>query len=220
MAENANESLLNAILDADRGTAASILEAELRSLGPVRALNEVLEPTLDRIGALWEGKKDISLAQAYAAGKISEEFLSKVALVDSGAGAVPMGVAVIGNIEDDFHSLGRKMLGIFLKAAGWAVHDAGNDATAQRFVEAALESGASVIGVSAMMYSTAKNISKLRDELDRLGLSGRIKLAVGGAIFRLRPELVREVGGDGSVGNAMLAPELFKRLRNEAEPSR
>ena len=80
------------------------------------------------------------------------------------------------------------------------------------FVDAALANGARVIGVSAMMLTTAENIRALRSEIDARGLGGRIQLAVGGAVFKLRPELMLEVGGDGTASSAIQAPELFERL--------
>jgi methylmalonyl-CoA mutase cobalamin-binding domain/chain len=127
------------------------------------------------------------------------------------------GAVVIGNIEDDFHSLGRRTVGLFLEAAGWDVHDLGNDIPAEQFIEKAIEVNASVIGVSAMMQTTALNIRKVREILDRSGLNGTIKLAVGGAVFNLRPELVTEVGGNGTAFNAVGADELFQRLQSETD---
>ncbi len=63
-----------------------------------------------------------------------------------------------------------------------------------------------------MMYSTASHIARVRAAIDDRGLTEQIRLAVGGAVFLLRPELVDEVGADGTAGNAMDAPVLFKRL--------
>jgi methanogenic corrinoid protein MtbC1 len=57
-----------------------------------------------------------------------------------------------------------------------------------------------------MMLTTARNVLGIREELDRRGLSDSIRLAVGGAVFRMRPELVAEVGGEGTAVNALDAP--------------
>jgi methanogenic corrinoid protein MtbC1 len=130
------------------------------------------------------------------------------------------GVAVLGNAEDDYHALGRRMVGTFLRVEGWQVVDLGNDVLPAAFVDAAEESGAKVIGVSAMMLTNAMNIAKVREELERRNLGGRIKLAVGGAVFAMRPELVAEVGGDGTSATAMDAPALFEALAAEAEHAR
>ena len=92
--------------------------------------------------------------------------------------------------------------------------DLGNDVTAEQFVDCAIENDADIIAVSAMMFTTAKNILKVRDEINLRDNNRKIKLAVGGAVFKLRPELVAEVGGDGTAGNAIEAPALFESLVN------
>ena len=206
------QQLLAAILDADRDTANALLEAWATEHDMSRTVNELLEPVLEQIGEMWALTHQASLAQAYVAGKVAEDFLLR------GRQSVPPQSltsgcpVVIGNIEDDYHSLGRRLVVIFLRTAGWQAHDLGNDVPAAVFVDTARELGAGIIGVSAMMYSTALNIKKVRQEIDQRGLAGQIKLAVGGAVFRLRPELVAEVGGDGTAHNAMQTPALFTRL--------
>lgn len=218
MIESVQQQLVQAILDANRKQAKTILETWKVEHGFERTLSELLDPALKIIGERWEQAMDVSLAQGYVAGKIAEDFMANPPdLLRLREHADIHGTAVIGNIEDDYHSFGRKLLGIFLRATGWNVCDLDNDVPAADFVDNAEESGARVIGVSAMMYTTAMNIIRVREELEKRGLSRQIKLAVGGAVFRLRPELVAEVGGDGTAGNAINAPELFERLWRETE---
>jgi methanogenic corrinoid protein MtbC1 len=212
------EQLLEAILNADRQSANQLLDDWATQFGVEKTINEILDPTLEDIGKIWESSTDLSLAQAYVSGKISEDFMLKHVSLQGNHTLYTedRGSIILGNIEDDFHSLGRKMVGIFLRAAGWKVIDLGNDVLATEFVDKAVELKARVIGISAMMYSTAVNIKKVRDEIDKRKLTNQIKLAVGGAVFRLRPELVAEVGGDGTTGNAMNANLLFEKLWSES----
>ena len=63
-----------------------------------------------------------------------------------------------------------------------------------------------------MMHTTALNIRRLREEIDNRGLRDKIKLAAGGAAFIWRPELVQEVGADGTAQHALDVPRLFDRL--------
>ncbi|AJE04908.1 corrinoid-binding protein [Geobacter pickeringii] len=202
--------------EADREGANRLIDRWAATHGYQSALSEVLEPLLREVGERWE-REDISLAQSFVAGKVAEDILNK-ALAAAPAGTLRevRGTVVLGNIEDDYHSLGRRMVGTFLRAAGWGVIDLGNDVPAVEFVDRAVEAGARVIGVSAMMLVTARGIRAVREELDRRGLSGRIMLAVGGAIFKVRPELVAEVGGDGTAENAIAAPALMESLRERS----
>lgn len=206
------DGLLNEILDASLDAAMRRLSEAARRDGYPSVIRDYLEPVLQRTGRMWiDGT--ISLAQSYIAGKVAENIL-RAALEDGGPGSAvpPRGVAVLGNIEDDFHALGRRMVASFLRLDGWEIVDLGNDVSPAGFVDAALERNARIIGVSAMMLSTALNIRGLRTELDRRNLSGVLPLAVGGAVFNMRPGLVEEVGGDGTASSAMDAPALFRTL--------
>ncbi len=207
-------ALIGMIQKADRQGANLLLDTWADEHGYERLLKEVIEPTLLLIGEEWRTSETFSLAQAYVAAKVAEDALMKTVAhkKDCNLTTSTKGPVVIGNIEEDFHSLGRRMLGIFLGADGWMVHDLGNDVPAAAFVDKAVEIGARVIGVSAMMRTTAINIKQLRSELDRRDLSGHIQLAVGGAVFMVCPGLDREIGADGTARTAIDAPVLFERL--------
>ena len=207
---DASKQLIELIMLGNRKEAMELLDASAAKMRWRKTIAGVLEPALDEIGKRWAAE-NISLAAGYLAGKIAEDTLLKAFEAEE---AVPQlkGPIVIGNVEDDFHSLGRKLVGIFLRTAGWKVIDLGNDVPAEDFINAALAGEAKIIGVSAMMLTTAENIRKIRTELDRRGLTGRILLAVGGAVFKIRPELVAEVGGDGTVSSAIDAPRLMAEL--------
>lgn len=209
-----SDKLLNAMINADRAAAATLIEQALADgIEPQQVIANILDPAIVQLGRLWE-EEAMSLAQNFVASKIAEDTLLRC-IPDKKDSTRAKGAVVIGNIEDDFHSLGRKTVSLFLSAAGWDVHDLGNDVPAEEFLEKALEVNACVIGASAMMQTTALNIRKLRRLIDERGLTGRIKLAVGGAVFNWRPDLVDEVGGDGTCHNAVGADELFMRLQAE-----
>ncbi|MBN1241446.1 MAG: cobalamin-dependent protein [Spirochaetales bacterium] len=218
------EELYARILAARPKEAGAIVSEQLERHGAQAVLARVLGPVLASIGERWSHDR-ISLAVAYVAGRVAEDAIEAImagagadgeAIAGTGRIADPAKVAVIGNAEDDYHGLGRRMVAAFLRVAGWNVVDLGYDVLPADFVDAALAGGARVIGVSAMMLTNAENIRRVREEIERRNLSGRLKLAVGGAVFVMRPELVAEVGGDGTSATAMEAPALFERLAAEA----
>jgi methanogenic corrinoid protein MtbC1 len=212
------QSLIESIQQGDRLGANALLDAWALEHGYERLLAEVMDPALIRIGEEWRSSGTFTLAQVYIAAKVTEDLLNKIAArrKSESGDQPPKGPVVIGNIEEDFHSLGRRVVGIFLRADGWIVHDLGNDVIAKEFVDKAQEVGSRVIGVSAMMMTTARNIKRVRDEIDSRGLTGSIQLAVGGAIFGVCPGLAEEVGGDGTTSNALGAAGLFDRLWKES----
>ena len=210
------DQLLNTMIATDRAGAVALTERLIQGGMPLaHVISDILGPALLRIGVLW-GKESVSLAQTFVAAKIAEDVLLRC-MPEVGADAPHKSPVVIGNIEDDFHSLGRHIVATFLRAAGWEVYDLGNDVLAEEFVDKAVEVNASVVGVSAMMQTTALNIRKVRDLLDARGLQAHLKLAVGGAVFNWRPQLVAEVGADGTAENAAGADALLLRLQSETK---
>jgi methanogenic corrinoid protein MtbC1 len=209
------EGFLDAIVAGDTARAEQVL-AELAS-GPDadQAVEGLLATVMARISSAWEAFGGVlTLSHAYLAAKVIEHYVEAHL---STAGEATRGPVVVGNAEDDYHALGRRLVAICLEAARWRVIDLGNDVPPCAFVDAAVESGARVIGVSAMIHATALNALRVREEIDRRGLTGRLMLAVGGAVFALRPDLVAQVGADGTARSAVLAPTLFEELWERAK---
>lgn len=212
-----SSELYGFMIDSDRVGAHRLVENSLsKGIEPHSVIHELLNPALERLGNMWQDMQ-VSLSQTFVAAKIAEDVLL-LCKPESAPRQNQKGPIVIGNIEDDFHSLGRRIVVSFLNAANWEVIDLGNDVPPKDFIDQALISGAAVIGVSAMMQSTARNIRQVRDLLDEKGLQHRIKLAVGGAVFNWKPELVQEVGADGTVGSAYQVDALFDALCREVHP--
>jgi methylmalonyl-CoA mutase cobalamin-binding domain/chain len=206
--------LIEAITCADRAESIRIIGEWTDRHGDESFFTEIMEPVLKRLGEEWMSQETVTIAQVFVAARIAEDVLARIAQQRAVAAGnpTPKGPVVFGNIEDDFHSLGRKMVVTFLRINGWEVIDLGNDVTPKEFVDTAVQNKARVIGVSAMTLTTAGNVARLREEIDSRGLKGKIQLAVGGAVFIVKPSLVQKVGGDGTATNALNAVPLFDRL--------
>ena len=210
---NKREMIAHLINEGEKDSAVQLLLEWSTQTSFKEVIFNVLEPMLTELGRLWM-RGNISLAHGYLSGKVAEEFY----LMAAGDQEFNLsrtrhrGTVVLGNIEDDFHPLGRRLVNIYAQSAGWNIIDLGTDVTAERFIEKAIENKADIVAVSAMMFTTAKNIIKVRQELDKNSLSGKVMLAVGGAVFKLRPELVTEIGGDGTADTAIGASDLFETL--------
>ncbi len=102
---------------------------------------------------------------------------------------------VIGNARGDYHSLGREMVGLFLRASGIEVIDVGLGAEVSKFADAVAKSKARVVGVSSLLIESAKEITKLREVLNQRGYTGT-KIVAGGACFVVDSEFANEVKAD------------------------
>jgi 5-methyltetrahydrofolate--homocysteine methyltransferase len=125
-----------------------------------------------------------------------------------------IGKVVIGTVKGDMHDIGKNLVGIMLKGAGYDVVDLGSDVPAERFVDSAVAEGASVIGMSALLTTTMTGMKKVVDLLRERGLDGGIKVIVGGA--PLSKAFAAEIGADGYGYDATSAVALVKGLTGAA----
>jgi len=91
------------------------------------------------------------------------------------------GKIVIGTVKGDLHDIGKNLVGIMLKGAGFEVIDLGKDVSVEQFVNTAEKENANVIGMSALLTTTQPIMKKVVEELKDRGLDKNIKTIVGGA---------------------------------------
>jgi len=120
------------------------------------------------------------------------------------------GTVVIGSVAGDLHDIGKNLVGIMLKGAGFEVVDLGNDVPAERFIEVAVERDARVIGCSALLTTTMTVMRDVSRTLTERGLRDRIKLIVGGA--PLNERFASEIGADAYGYDALKAVELVTAI--------
>jgi methanogenic corrinoid protein MtbC1 len=153
----------------------------------------------------------------FLAARIAAEVTEAMMPRFSGA-RVPVGRAVLGNAAQDFHGLGRRIVAGCLRALDVEFVDLGLDVSAARFVDAAVDCDARVIGVSSMMVHTARGPGgplAVRRLLAERGLEARVRLVVGGAPYRFDPGLWRVVGADATAENGLEAARLIRELVTE-----
>ncbi|MFH1502757.1 MAG: corrinoid protein [Candidatus Eisenbacteria bacterium] len=120
------------------------------------------------------------------------------------------GKVVIGTVQGDLHDIGKNLVGIMLAGAGFEVIDLGKDVAPEQFVDAARESGANVIGMSALLTTTMPTMKKVVELLKKDGLDGSVRTIIGGA--PVTEEYAREIGADGYGFDAANAVERVKAL--------
>jgi 5-methyltetrahydrofolate--homocysteine methyltransferase len=104
------------------------------------------------------------------------------------------GKVVIGSVRGDLHDIGKNLVGIMLKGAGFEVIDLGSDVPAEKFVETASGHDAPVIGMSALLTTTMSVMKEVVELLKQSGLRDRVGVIVGGA--PVTEQFAREIGAD------------------------
>ncbi len=123
-------------------------------------------------------------------------------------GVPTAGTVVIGSVQGDLHDIGKNLVGIMLKGAGFEVVDLGNDVAPERFVDAAARSGAAVIGLSALLTTTMSVMKDVVDLVKARGLKARV--IVGGA--PVSEAFAKDIGADAYGFDAANAVDRVKAL--------
>ncbi|MCP4569620.1 MAG: cobalamin-binding protein [FCB group bacterium] len=120
---------------------------------------------------------------------------------------------VIGTVQGDLHDIGKNLVGIMLKGAGYEVIDLGNDVSPERFVDTALTENASVIGLSALLTTTMPVMERVSNLLREKGLTDRVKLIIGGA--PINDDYAKQIGAAAYGFDAIKAVEIVDQLTTE-----
>ena len=125
-------------------------------------------------------------------------------------GVKPRGTVVLGSVQGDLHDIGKNLVGIMLRGAGFEVVDLGHDVPPERFVESAREHDAPVIGMSALLTTTMPAMRKVVALVKEQGLSGQVRTIVGGA--PVSAKFAEEIGADAHGYDAANAVDRVKEL--------
>jgi len=124
------------------------------------------------------------------------------------AGVEPLGKALIGTVKGDLHDIGKNLVMMMLKGAGFEVTDAGTDVSAEDFVAEVKESGAQIVGLSALLTTTMSAMEKTIQTLKDAGVN--VKVMVGGA--PVTQNFADKIGADGYAPDAASAVDIAKSL--------
>ncbi len=123
-------------------------------------------------------------------------------------GNEPIGKAVVGTVKGDLHDIGKNLVVMMFKGAGFEVIDLGVDVEPEVFVAKAEENGADVIGMSALLTTTMQNMKETIDVLNAKGLRDKYIVMVGGA--PINDSFAEEIGADFYTADAASAAEMAK----------
>ena len=124
-------------------------------------------------------------------------------------GNEPLGKAVIGTVKGDLHDIGKNLVTMMFKGAGFEVYDIGIDVDAQAFIDKAEEVGADVIGMSALLTTTMPNMKTVIDMLEEQCVRDKYIVMVGGA--PVNESFAEQSGADLYSPDAATAAEVAKK---------
>ncbi len=204
------QALGDAIIKGDQKTAVDITKQAIdEGMPPATILADGLIAGMNVIGVRFKANEVYipEVLIAARAMKMAMEILEPK-LVE--AGVKPLGKAMVGTVQGDLHDIGKNLVVMMLKGAGFEVVDAGVDVTPDVFVEKAKESGVQVVGLSALLTTTMPAMEKTIQAIKDAGLS--VKTMVGGA--PVTQAYADKIGADGYAADAASAVDIAKTLLN------
>ena len=130
------------------------------------------------------------LASAEAVGEAMEILKPYLEASD----VVTKGKFVIATVKGDIHDIGKSIVSILLKGAGYEVDDLGIDVPVERIVEVVREESPDFLGLSALLTTTMLAMGEIIEALKENGLRDKVKVLIGGAA--VSDEYAREIGAD------------------------
>jgi corrinoid protein of di/trimethylamine methyltransferase len=205
-------SLADAVIEGDPDRATELVEQGLAANhDPLAMIEDGLRPGMDVIGERF-AEAECFIPDLVMSGKAMQ---AAIAVLDPALKAgrqerSVLGKVVIGTVRGDIHAIGKMLVGTLLSAEGFEVHDLGVDVPEEKFVEAVRDTGANLVGLSALLTTTMRNQRGVIEALAEAGLRDRVKVMIGGA--PTSPEWAEQIEADAHAENATDAARIARSL--------
>jgi 5-methyltetrahydrofolate--homocysteine methyltransferase len=200
-------ALTAAVEAGNRTAAASLTQAAVDERLDPKTILAAMTAAMDVVGRKFqEGELFVpEMLIAARAMKAGTEILEPVLLA---AGVKPEFRAVVGTVEGDLHDIGKNLVGMMWKGGGIEVFDLGVNVPPAKFVDAAREHDAHLVGVSALLTTTMPSMRGVVEAVKAAGIGARV--VIGGA--PVTPEFATQIGADGYAPDAGSAVDLARAL--------
>ncbi len=121
------------------------------------------------------------------------------------------GKFIIVTVKGDIHDIGKNIISILLRGAGYEVNDLGTDVTTEKIVEVVKEYKPDFLGLSALLTTTMVVMGEIVEALKKNGLRDKVKVLIGGAA--VSEEYAQEIGADAYCVDGFQAIKVLDAFR-------
>ncbi|RKY07058.1 MAG: cobalamin-binding protein [Planctomycetota bacterium] len=204
------KALGDSIIKGDQKTAVDITKAALdEGMEPGAVLADGLIAGMNVIGTRFKAN-EVYIPEVLISARAMKMAMEVLEPKLAEAGVEPLGTAMVGTVQGDLHDIGKNLVVMMLKGAGFKVMDIGVDVAPDAFVEKAKEAGVQVVGLSALLTTTMPAMEKTIQAIKDAGLS--VKTMIGGA--PVTQAYADKIGADGYAADAASAVDTAKELLN------
>ena len=187
-----------------------LVEAALvQKIDPQDIISKGLTKGMEIVGQKFEAKEYFipdMLAAAQAVGAAMDILEPHLA----GTGIKAKGKIIVATVKGDLHDIGKNIVSILLRGAGYTVKDLGNDIDTSTIVEAVREEQPQFLGLSALLISTMANMADVIQALKDAGLRDKVKVIIGGA--PVSEDFAKSIGADGYGADGFNAVRVVESL--------
>jgi len=202
------KALADAVIKGDQNTAVEITKAALAEGTPAKSvLDEGLIAGMDIIGARFK-KNEVYIPEVLIAARAMKMAMEILEPELAKAGVKPVGKFLIGTVQGDLHDIGKNLVAMMLKGAGFEVIDLGVDVEPEKFVEQVKAADVNIVGMSALLTTTMPGMEKTLKALRDADVSA--KIIIGGA--PVTQDYADKIGADGYAADAASAVDVAKSL--------
>jgi 5-methyltetrahydrofolate--homocysteine methyltransferase len=202
------DELQEALMAGKKSEVESLVERALSSGIPTRQiLNDGLIAGMEKLGVMFKNN-EVFIPEVLVAARAMNAGLTKLEPYLIRDKIEPKGSVVIGTVKGDLHDIGKNLVAMMLKGAGYKIVDLGADVTPEKFIDAARESKADVVALSALLTTTMIQMKSVIQALVNAGL--RVPVIVGGA--PLTQDYADQIGAQGYAPDAASAVDVVHGL--------
>jgi 5-methyltetrahydrofolate--homocysteine methyltransferase len=172
-------------------------------------LKDGLIPAMDRVGIKFKNG-EIYIPEVLIAARAMHAGMAVLKPILSKSSEVLSKKVIIGTVKGDLHDIGKNLVVMMLEGGGFEVVDLGIDVSAEKFAEAIKKHHPQVVGMSALLTTTLKEMQNILQAIERAGLRNQVKTIIGGAPVTER--FAKEIGADGYAPDAASAVDVVKSL--------
>ncbi len=202
------QNLAGAIKSGNRAEATKLTKQAIEEGVGAKEILDAMVGAMDDIGKKFQ-RNEVFVPEMLIASRAMKESMSVLEPLLVKAGITPILTAVIGTVAGDLHDIGKNLVAMMWKGANFGVVDLGTNVSAERFLAAAKEHNAKVVGLSALLTTTMPAMKQTVATL-RSGNVPGLKVVIGGA--PITQEFANEIGADAFAPDAASAVDVLRKL--------
>jgi 5-methyltetrahydrofolate--homocysteine methyltransferase len=202
------KGLTDAIIRGDRNTAKDLTQKAINAKTAPRQILDAMTAAMDDVGRKFQ-TNEVFVPELLIASRAMKESMALLEPLLVKAGIKPEFTVVVGTVQGDLHDIGKNLVAMMWKGANFNVVDLGTNVTPEKFVEAAKQHKAQLVGLSALLTTTMPAMKTTVQAIKAAGLT-KTKVMIGGA--PVTEEFAKQIGADGFAPDAASAVAAARAL--------